>query len=246
MTLWRLEWTRIVRTFSAILLPALFVFFAVLGPLTARYLPDLVERFASQITIVLPEPTPLEGFVQYLGNVEQLGLAGIVVVASMAIAIDAKRELSVFFRSRSTVGHLLLPRIVVPFALGMFSVWLGAAVATIATQIVLGPLPIADVALGTALYCAYLVFAVSVVVLVSSFAKPVPVVAIVSIVALILTGILGLLPVVGEWLPSALMGATIHLVAGGAWEFTAPLVITTGLSAVMIGLGVRRLDRREI
>lgn len=246
MTLWKLEWTRIVRTLSAILLPVLFVFFAVVGPLTARYLPDLLELVADQITIVLPDPTPLEGLVQYLGNVEQLGLAGIVVVSAMAISVDSKRELSVFFRSRSDVKHLLLPRIVVPFGLGSVSVWLGAGVAVIATRILLGPLPLAEVALGTALYCAYLVFAVAVVVFASSLAKPVPVVAIISIGVLVVTGILGLLPVVGDWLPSALMGATVPLVIGGGWEYTAPLVVTAGVSAVLIAVGVRRLDRREI
>lgn len=246
MTLWKLEWTRIVRTLSAILLPVLFVFFAVVGPLTARYLPDLLELVADQITIVLPDPTPLEGLVQYLGNVEQLGLAGIVVVSAMAISVDSKRELSVFFRSRSDVKHLLLPRIVVPFCLGSVSVWLGAGVAVIATRIFLGPLPLAEVALGTALYCAYLVFAVAVVVFASSLAKPVPVVAIISIGVLVVTGMLGLLPVVGDWLPSALMGATVPLVIGEGWEYTAPLVVTAAVSAVLIAAGVRRLDRREI
>ena len=246
MTLWRLEWTRIVRTLSAILLPILFVFFAIVGPLMARYLPDLLERFADQITIILPDPTPLEGLVQYLGNVEQLGLAGIIVVAAMAICIDSKRELSVFFRSRTTVRHLIVPRIVVPLALAMFSVSLGAAVVSVTTQIVLGPLPLAEVALGTVLYCAYLVFAVSVVVFVSSLAKPVPVVAIVSIVAIILTGILGLLPVVGDWLPSVLTGATIRLVAGESWTYTMPLIVTAATSTALLGFGIWRLDRREI
>lgn len=246
MTLWRLEWTRIVRTLSAFLLPALFVFFAVLSPIMARYLPDLLERFADQITIILPDPTPLEGLSQYLGNVEQLGLAGIVVVAAMAICVDAKRELSVFFRSRSPVGRLLMPRITTSLALGIVSVWLGAAVMYLTTEIVLGPLPLADVALGTALYCAYLVFVVAIVVFVSSLAKPVPVVAIVSIAVLILTGIVGLLPVIGEWLPSALIGATFHLAADGTWSYTIALAVTAVLSAALFGFGHRRLKQREI
>ena len=246
MTLWRLEWTRIVRTLSLILLPGLFVFFALLGPITARYLPDLLERFADEIIIVLPDPTPLEGLSQYLGNVEQLGLAGIVVVAAMAVGIDAKRELSVFFRSRSSISRLLTPRIIVPLMLGIVSVWLGITVAYVATRVLLGPLPIADVALGTALYCVYLVFVVAVVVFTSSMAKPLPIVAIVSIVALILVSILGVLPVVGEWLPSALMGATLHLAAGGSWTYSVPLVVTGVTSAILFGGGIRRLDKREI
>ena len=246
MRLWRLEWTRIVRTLSLILLPVLFVFFALLGPATARYLPDLLERFADEITIVLPDPTPLEGLSQYLGNVEQLGLAGIVVVAAMAIAIDAKRELSVFFRSRASISTLLVPRIIVPLALGIASVWLGITVAYVATSIMLGSLPIADIALGTGLYCVYLVFVVAVVVFTSSMAKPIPIVAIVSIVALILVSVLSVLPAVGDWLPSALMGATMHLAAGGSWTYTVPLAVTAVSSAILIGFGIRRLEQREI
>ncbi len=246
MTLWRLEWTRTIRTASAFVLPGLFVFLAILGPVTARYLPSLLERYAEQITIILPEPTPLEGLAQYLGNVEQLGLAGIVFVAAMAVSIDAKRELSVFFRSRKTVRQLLAPRITVPLALGVVSVWLGSAVAYVTTLIVLGRLPAAEVAVGTALYCAYLIFAVAVVVYVSSLAKPVPIVAIVSLVALILTGVAGLLPKIGDWLPSALIGATVHLAAGGEWMYTMPLLLTAASSVILVALGLRRLEQREI
>ena len=134
----------------------------------------------------------------------------------------------------------------IPLVLGMVSVWLGAVVAYLTARVVLGPLPLADVALGTALYCAYLVFAIAVVVFVSSLAKPVPIVSVVSIVALILTGIVGLLPVVGEWLPSALIGATFHLAAGGGWTYSGPLIVTAVVSTTLVGFGVRRLEQREI
>ena len=74
----------------------------------------------------------------------------------------------------------------------------------------------------------------------------VPIVSVISIVALILTGIVGLLPVVGDWLPSALIGATFHLAAGGGWTYSAPLIVTAVVSVVLVGFGVRRLEQREI
>lgn len=81
---------------------------------------------------------------------------------------------------------------------------------------------------------------------VSCLARPVPVVAIVSLGALILTGVARLLPKIGDWLPSALIGATVHLAAGGEWMYTMPLLVTAALSAVLVVVGLRRLEQRQI
>ena len=45
MNLWRLEYLRLLRTYRVWILLGIFGFFAVLGPATAKYLPEIVERF---------------------------------------------------------------------------------------------------------------------------------------------------------------------------------------------------------
>ena len=49
MTLWRLEWARLVRTRRLVALLAVYLFFGALGPLTVRYLQQIVNRFGNGV-----------------------------------------------------------------------------------------------------------------------------------------------------------------------------------------------------
>ena len=61
MTLLRLEWLRLVRTRRLISLVGIYLFFGFLGPLTARYLGDIIDRFGSgEMTVIVPDPAPAD------------------------------------------------------------------------------------------------------------------------------------------------------------------------------------------
>ena len=51
MNLWRLEWLRLVRTKRWIALVGIYVFFGLLGPLSARYMGEIVERFGGGVQV---------------------------------------------------------------------------------------------------------------------------------------------------------------------------------------------------
>lgn len=246
MTLWRLEWLRMIRTYRVFILPGLFILSGFLGPALAKILPDLVSEVGGGIEIVLPEPTAYEGIVQYLGNVDQLGLIGIAVFAAMSMTFDAKREISVFLRSRASVFEIAVPRYVTTFALSGVSVFVGAAVALLLTDLILGTPPTSDVLIGAGLYVVYVAFIVAMVTLVASLARSMLVVVLVSIVGLIVSGLLSLIPTIGDWLPSQLAGATIELMDGGPFDYVPAIVVTLVVSALLFVLATRLWDRREI
>ena len=54
MSLWRLEWLRLVRSRRLVALAGVYVFFGFVGPLTARYLGEIVERFVLPPDVALP------------------------------------------------------------------------------------------------------------------------------------------------------------------------------------------------
>ena len=58
MSLWRLEYLRLVRTYRVWILLGIFGFFAVLGPATAKYLPEIVDRLGGGIDIAVPPASP--------------------------------------------------------------------------------------------------------------------------------------------------------------------------------------------
>ena len=96
MTLWRVEWLRIWRTRTVWVLFGIFVFFGVLGPLTAQFLPDIVERAGVAGEIALPPTSPEFAMSQYVGNALQIGVLAIAFIAATALAFDSKPEIAVF------------------------------------------------------------------------------------------------------------------------------------------------------
>ena len=59
MNLWRLEWLRLVRTHRLLVLLGVYLFFGLTGPLTARYLPQILAALGTEgIRVEFPAPVP--------------------------------------------------------------------------------------------------------------------------------------------------------------------------------------------
>ena len=246
MTLWKLEVLRLWRTQRWLILLAVFASFGVLGPLTARYLPDLLEALGEDAAGSLPPMTAVDGVTQYVGNAAQIGLLAVVFVAAAALAFDAKPEMAVFLRTRASVRDIVIPRIAVSAAASIVVFWFGMVIAYVLTGILLDWIDVGAVVVGAILFGLYLAFAVAVVALVASLVRSVPGVAMLSVGILIVLALLGLVPQIAPWLPSDLVGATDVLVRGGSFEFWRAAVITVALSIGFAAISIRRLEHREM
>ncbi|NLA04854.1 MAG: ABC transporter permease [Firmicutes bacterium] len=97
------------RTFR---LPALLLaglFFAILDPLTAKYMPQIMEqlmRGAGGISIIMPEMGPEDALISYFGkNLSQVGAIIIILTAMGAVAGERERGVSAWVLTRP-VGRL--------------------------------------------------------------------------------------------------------------------------------------------
>jgi len=248
MTLWRLEVLRMVRTHRWAMVVGVYVVFGVLGPITARYLGELVGNFAGDITIVVPDPRPVDGVAQFVSNATQLGLLAVVIVAASALAVDARTEVAAFLRTRVAHGRVLLwPRYVVVTLTAVVALVAGTAVAWVLTATVLGPLPAGTMLIGTVLGALYLAFAVAVVAAAGSVARGVVPTVFAALVVLLLLPIVGVLPALEPWLPSRLVTAVVALVQG---EPVADYLRAVGVTVVVIPLLLllagRQLQRRDL
>jgi ABC-2 type transport system permease protein len=248
MNLWRLEWLRMTRTSRWIAIFAVFVFFGIIGPLSARYIGEIVEQFGGGIEVSFPEPTPADGIMQYSGNVQQLGLLVLVMIAAGALTIESRYEMAVFLRTRvGSTARLLIPRYVVVAGTGVIAFVAGALLAWYETVVLIGPLDAGAMAAGMAFGSVYLLFAVAVVAFAGSALKNVLPTVIVTLTVLLLLPLIGLIPVFEEWLPSHLVGALDGLVRGGeATDFIRSLLVTlAGTLALQYGT-IRLLARHEL
>lgn len=248
MNLWRLEWLRLVRTRSWIALTAVFLFFGLLGPISARYMEQILQRFAGDVTVILPPPTPASGLEQYLGNVLQIGLLVVLAVAAGALAFDQPSERAAFYRSRvRRVWTLLAPRYAVITLASIGAFVLGTLGAWYETVVLLGDLPVGAMLLGMLLTSLYLAFAVAVAAAAASFARTPLVIVPMAAGVLIAIPLLGLLGALRDWLPSVLLGSLVGLVVGvPPVEYLRPALVTLAATAALLWFATMRLQRREL
>jgi ABC-2 type transport system permease protein len=246
MSLWKLEALRLWRTQRWLILLAVFVSFGVIGPVTARYLPDLLEALGEDAAGSVPVMTAVDGVTQYVGNAAQIGLLAVVFVAAAALAFDAKPEMALFLRTRASIREIVIPRFVVTSAASIGAFWVGMVAAYVLTGILLAWLDAGAVTVGAILFGFYLAFTVAVVALVTSVIRSVPGVALLSVGILIVIALLGLVPQLAPWLPSQLIGATDVLIRGGGFEFWRALLMSIALTALLLVVSIRRLEHREM
>lgn len=248
MSLWRLEWLRLVRTKRWIALLGVYVFFGLLGPLSARYLGEIVERFGGGVKVTFPPPVPADGMIQYVSNVSQLGLLVAVVVAAGSLAFDAKPEMGVFLRTRVPgVWDILVPRLTVSFLAIAGSFVLGALAAWYETVVLIGSLPVGGTSAGIGYGLLYLALVVAVVAAAGSRAKNVLGTVLVTIVVLLVMPIIGIAEAIGRWLPSHLVGALSGIPGGVAiGDYLPASAVTVALIGWSLWLAVRWSAAREL
>lgn len=248
MTLWQLELLRLVRTHRWLVLVGVYGFFGVTGPLLARYLQDLLGRFGGGIELVMPDPAPIDGLAQYVGDASQLGVLALVVVAATALAVDARPEAAAFYRTRIEASRtVLVPRYVVTTAAGVGAYLLGTLLAWGGSVALLGPLPPGRVLLGAGLGSLYLAVLVAVVALVASLARSVLATVVLTVGVALALPVMGLLPPLAPWLPSRLVGGAVDVAAGAApGSYLRAALVALAAVPVLLATAAWRQDHREI
>ncbi|HEU5001788.1 MAG TPA: hypothetical protein VFW71_03290 [Actinomycetota bacterium] len=248
MSLWRLEWLRIVRTRRLMALAGTYLFFGVTGPFVARYLPNIIGHVGGRVRVSVPPPVPADGVAQYVSNASQIGLLVVVLVAGAALAFDARREMGIFLRTRvRPVRRLVLPALLVNAAVAAAVFAMGTVAAWYETDVLIGALPAGRMLLGLALGMLFLGFAVALTALAASVARSVLASAGIALAVLLGMAIVGTIGGVGAWLPTHLMGALAGLARGdAATGYLRAAGICLAAAAACIAASVPLATRREL
>ncbi len=249
MTIWRLEVLRLVRTRRLVAIIGIYLFFGLTGPLTARYLGAILGRFATEgVRVDFPPPVPADGIAQFAGNASQIGLLVVVLVASSALAFDARREMAVFLRTRVTgVRAIVIPAYVVNSGAAIAGLVLGSLAAWYETVVLLGGLPVGSMLLGVALGALFLAFVVALVGFVAALVRGVLATAGIAIVTVLILAVIANIPHLGRWLPTSLVGALPSRVRDGApVDYLPATVVTVVLTVATMAGAVRFGGRREL
>jgi len=248
MSLWRLEWLRLIRTPRAISLGGAYLAFGLLGPLLASHLSDIAKHVSSGITIIVSPPTAQDGIAEFISQSSQTGLIIVIIVAAGAMTFDSHRGVSTFLRTRCLrMRALLIPRYTVSSAAAVTAYTIGTAAAWYETTLLLGPLPVAPMLGGWLCTIVFLLFAVALVAAAASIVRGM--LATIGLAAGILFAlpVFGVLPAVHNWLPTALLRAPIDLLADGRFSDYGPaLAVTAATTPLLLAAADFGLRRRDV
>jgi ABC-2 type transport system permease protein len=245
---WKLERLRMTRTPRAIALAGTYLFFGLLGPVTAKYLQDIVNRFGSGVQVIIAHPTPKDGITNYISQISQTGLIVVIVIAAGALTFDARRGLSTFLRTRTTsMWQLIAPRFTVNAAAAVTAYTLGTLAAWYETAMLLGPPPAGAMLAGLLCGSVYLIFAVAVTSAAASIARSTLATIGLTIAALLALPLLGMIGPIHTWLPSTLVTAPITLLGTSTLSDYLPALATaTTATALLLTAATLQLKHRDV
>lgn len=232
-------------------LAATALFFALLSPVTARYLPEILGGFvgagseAIPIDVsALPDPVPADAWAQWSSNLAQLIIVIVAVVAASAVSADVARGTAVPLLARRVTRTGLWSTAFAAVALTV------AAVTVVATALMAGVtallfdgLAAADLRVPAAASALWLLFALSLVAVTmaaSGAGASALGAAATGIAYFALMAVAGMWPPMVDWGPSGLLSAPDGTAHWGAVTVTAAVIVAA------IAAGVAAFNRREL
>lgn len=238
--------------------PSLFLIIlmlAIMDPLTARYMNEIVARYSQGITVVLPPPSPAEGVAQFLGDVVQIGFITIIAITMGSVAGEKASGVTSFIITRPVSRKTyVLSKLIVLLGAVAISIAGGTLVAALYSSTLIGPVDWVKV-----LTAAVSVFLFSILVLSATFAASMALTSSlaaggVGLAVLILISVAGALlnkSSIGPYLPSVLSSnINVFLSADQtvdvAGRLVRPGVTTLVLSSILLLLGYRAFRRQAL
>jgi ABC-2 type transport system permease protein len=246
----RKEIREVLHTWRLWVLPGLMVFLGITAPVMAALLPKLAQYAAGQTpgtVIKVASPTAIESYVQFLGNLQQMGLLAIAIIGGGIIAAEVRSGSAALTIAKplSRTGYVLTKAAVLGL-LTLAATAVGAVLCIAVTAAVFGIGPAGRflAAVGCWLVLAALFAALAT--LLSAALRSQMAAAVCGAAAVIGLGVLSQIGVVGRFTPAGLWAASSALVAGKPATLFVPILTAVGVTIALLVGAVQVFRRREI
>jgi ABC-2 type transport system permease protein len=237
------------RSRRLVAVAAVLLFFGFLSPLSAKMLPDLMKSLGDTggIVIEVPPPTAQDALLQHVKNTSQFGVFLAVLLAMGALAREKERGTAAMILSKpASRAHFLLSKFValtLVFFLCLTLAGLACYYYTIVLFKGIGEARFLEINLLLALFIE---FYLAVTLLGSTIAHSQVVAGGLGLGAVFVVAILGALPRLGDYMPTALLEWARALMAGtGEPAWGAVAVSLVGIT-VCLGTALAVFGRQEL
>ena len=119
------ELTESVRSYRLLIMLAVFAIFGFLGPLTAKFTPQLLAAFAPQLDMNMPEPVALDSWVQFYKNVSSLGFSLMIILFSSILSTEyTKGTLTIMLTKGLSRPAVILAKFTMMVCIMTISLWI--------------------------------------------------------------------------------------------------------------------------
>jgi ABC-2 type transport system permease protein len=237
--LFKKEWIEMTRNFKILWIPLVFILLGIMQPVTSYYLPEIIKaagELPEGAVFDIPVPTPQEVLVQTFGQYSQIGVL-VLVLAFMGIVAAEKN---------SGVSDIILVK-PVSFANYITAKWVSISIMTLGsfllgilaswyyTGVLIGDIEFGELMKGSLVYGTWLVFLMTVTLLLSSLFKSNIFVAFMSLlVAIGLSALTSLLSKWMTWSPARLSTHASSLLLTGSPDKQFALSLTVSLLLILV------------
>lgn len=249
----RLRAREIVRTWRIWVLPAVVAFFAVTGPVTARFMREILGAALQSDglgTVPLPEPTVYDAAAQWTGNLTQIVVLVVAVMAAGAITTELRSGVAAFLLVKpvSRVAYLM-SHALVQLAFVTVVAAAGTVVTGLVTWAVFGSAPVGALAGATGVWLVLAAVVIGASLLASVVVDGAAGAAGAGIGAFFVLALLGVAPVLARHTPAGLITLTSTVGAGtqpADHTLWVPVAGGVVLAAALLAGAAVALRRKEL
>ncbi|THE09712.1 ABC transporter permease [Bacillus timonensis] len=239
MVLFKKEWIEMTRNFKILWIPLVFILLGIMQPVTSYYLPEIIKaagELPEGAVFEIPIPSPQEVIVQTLGQYSLIGILVLVLAFMGIVAAEKSSGVSdiILVKPVSFANYITAKWVsVVLMTIGSFL--LGVLASWYYTGVLIGDIGFGELMKGALVYGTWLVFLVTVTLLLSSLFKSNLIVAFVSLlVAIGLSAITSLLSKWMSWSPARLSTHASKLLLTGSPDKHFALSLTISFLLVLV------------
>ncbi|MDO8915397.1 MAG: ABC transporter permease [Coriobacteriia bacterium] len=247
----RKEATEILRTWRILVLPGILLFFAITGPVMARFTPEILKAVADMpaaaIKALIPDPTYLDSYGQWAKNLSQIGLFALIIVYGGIVSSERKSGTAVLVLTKPVSrSAFIAAKALVHAAFLTVIVTAGTLVTWGGTALTFGSAPVAPL-LDSAF--SWLVFALLFLSLMTLLSVALPSqagAAGVGIGVYALLAIAGLSKTLTLYTPVGLSSAPSVLASGKHFALLWPVLSSVALSVALVAAAAWLFSRQEL
>lgn len=245
------EFTWNWRSFRFPALLLVFLFFALLDPVTTKYMSQIFAQFAD-FEMTLPEPTAEGAFFAYLNSVSQIGIMVMIFIIMGIVAKEKETGVAAWILSKP-VGrwNYLLAKVINLYALLILGLSATSAIAYFYTWSLIGQVTVNDAIWATISIIVYAIFIASLTFSLSTVMRTPLQAGGVAITIFFLMGIGNFVisrSAIYKFYPNTLLGQMGILLQGASnpAEVAIPIITTIGLSLLLLFLAGKRFAKIEL